>query len=162
MSGAEFRITKVRVPVEIICADGEVLVGFLFTRPQGRLTDTLNDSRRYLPFETVLGEFTALSKDVVVKATPLKQEREIYSGNDPYRILGLHENATFEEVRVKRLQLCGNHNPDKIRGLGLPEEYVELATIHIARVNEAYQRITKDRPHTSPKRLTAEPASASG
>lgn len=137
---ADDKIAKAKLPVEIERADGSQLMGFVFTKPQGRLSDLVNDSRSFLPFESSSGRFCLLSKASLLTITPLNQERETYEGNDPFRILGVTEDINLGDLKKAYFRLCLDHHPDKIKGLGLPDEFIELANIRMARINEAFQR----------------------
>lgn len=148
MSSAEFRIAKKKAPVEIVCSDGAVLYGFLFVSQQGRLSDTLNDSRRYLPFEDASGDVAMLSKELILKTTPLDRAAKpgktpaVASGvTDPYQILGLPDGASLEDASQARDTFRARHGPEKIRAQGLPDENVALSRLHIARIDDAYDRI---------------------
>lgn len=139
----EDKILKNKLPVEIERDDGSLLMGFLFVGQTARLSDLLNDKRVFLPFETSLGKFFALKKESIVTVTPLDQAQESYEGQDAYRILGVTQSMSFVEIKQAYIRLCTEHHPDKIRGLGLADEYVELANLTLSRINEAFQRIAK-------------------
>lgn len=146
MSDPDQRIEKIKLPVEIERSSG-VSTGFVFLMPQSRLSDLMNDSRQFLPFETYSGKFSAVSKATILSVTPLDgaQKERRYEGDDPYRILGVSEDAEMEDIRQAYLRLCAEHHPDRIKGMGLSAEYVELANTHMARVNDAFQRINERR-----------------
>lgn len=143
MSDPDKKIAKQKLPVEIERDDGTLLMGFVFISPQGRLSDLINDSRTFLPFESSSGKFSLLSKSSLLSVAPLNQEREIYEGNDPFQVLGLSEEISLAELKRTYFKLCIDHHPDKVKGLGLPDEFVELANIRMARINEAFQRAFK-------------------
>ena len=50
MHRSENRIDKWEIEVEMTFADGRQSLGYLFVRPAQRLSDMLNDDRRFLPF----------------------------------------------------------------------------------------------------------------
>ena len=56
------KITKQKITVEVELEGGKSLVGSMFLKPQGRLTDMMNDERIFLPFETLEGKFFVLKK----------------------------------------------------------------------------------------------------
>lgn len=143
MSDPEQRISKVKLPVEIEQDDGTVLMGFVFVSPQGRLSDTINDARPFLPFETSTGKFCVFRKSALLSVTPLNQEREVYEGNDPFRLLGVDEDTSIADLKKTYFKLCIDQHPDKLKGMGLTEEFIELANIRMARINEAFQRAVK-------------------
>lgn len=159
---SEDKITKVKLPVEIQREDGAIMTGFLFLGQTARLSDTMNDNRIFLPFETALGRFCTLKKSSIVSVTPLDQQRELYDGNDPYRILGVSENMPYLEIKQTYIRLCTEHHPDKIRGLGLADEYVELANLTLSRINEAFQRITKAQQAAQAEAASGGASSATG
>lgn len=162
MSDPESRVTKVKIPVEIERDDGATLTGFLFSGQTTRLSDLMNDNRKFLPFETPLGKFSTIKKESILSVTPLKQARQVYGGNDPYRILGVSEETSFAEMKEAYLQLTTEHHPDKIRGMGLADEYVELANMKMSRVNEAFQRIAKLRATAAKAEEERESAATNG
>ena len=137
------KITKTRLEVEIRLDDGEVLTGNLFVSPQGRLSDMMNDERRFLPFETGDGTFMMLKKDACRSVTPLATAAPKYEGNNPFRILGVDEGADAEAVKQAYRAACAANHPDRIAGTGLAKDYVDMATARMARINDAYRRILK-------------------
>jgi DnaJ-domain-containing protein 1 len=137
------RIPRAKLQVEIELDDGRCLVGALYITPQGRLSDLLNDKRMFLPFEKSDGTFTALAKSSFRMVTPLTREKGTYAGSDAFRILGLEENALLDDVKHAYRRLCTENHPDRLRGMGLSQDYIELANVRMARINEAYQRLLK-------------------
>jgi DnaJ like chaperone protein len=64
---------------------------------------------------------------------------------DPYTILGIEADADDETVkRTWRALIQANH-PDRAIAGGLPQEFVDLATENLATINDAYDRICKQR-----------------
>lgn len=143
LSDSEKHISKAKIPVEVEREDGTLLMGFMFVSPQSRLSDTINDSREFLPFEDSTGKFVLLCKSSLITVTPLKQDRETYEGNDPFRILEVPEDISVAALKKSYFKLCVEHHPDKLKSLGLPEEFIELANIRMSRINEAFQRAVK-------------------
>jgi hypothetical protein len=137
------RMPRAKLAVEIELDDGRTLAGALYIAPQGRLTDLLNDKRLFLPFEGADGGFAALAKSSIRMARPLARERGAYAGSDPFRVLGLADDAPAEEVKQAYRRLSTENHPDRLRGLGLAEDFVELANARMARINEAYQTLMK-------------------
>jgi DnaJ like chaperone protein len=64
---------------------------------------------------------------------------------DPYTILGVPRSAGNEEVKRVYRKLVREHHPDRLIAQGVPEEFIQVATEKIARINEAYDRIAKER-----------------
>ena len=62
---------------------------------------------------------------------------------DPYTILGVLPGAAMGAVREAYHRLVRESHPDLVIAQGLPPECVALATTRIARINAAYEQITK-------------------
>lgn len=137
------KIPKSAVLAEILLADGSTICGNIFQPNQGRITDVLNDERKFLPVQTSEGNFVALAKSVIQKVSLHTPEPAPYRGNDPWRILGVKEGVSADELKQAYYQLVRAHHPDRIKGMGLSNEYLELATKNLARINEAYAQLLK-------------------
>ena len=131
------------VSVEIHMLDGSTLSGKLWVPVQGRLTDTLNDDRDFIPLESRDGTFIALAKSAIKQIMLPNTEAALYRGNDPYAVLGIQEGASSEEAKKAYHRLCANNHPDRIKGLGLGSDYEELATQNMVRLNTAYAQVLK-------------------
>lgn len=141
--GDHRQIPKSAVRAEIVLADGSILNGSLFTPNLGRITDLLNDDRKFLPVQTLEGEFVAVAKSAIQTVSLRSAEQRAYRGKDPWRILGVEQGISVEELKHAYRQLCGMHHPDRIKGLGLGRDYEELATRNMARINDAYDQVMK-------------------
>jgi DnaJ like chaperone protein len=62
---------------------------------------------------------------------------------DPYKILGVSADASASVVREAYHRLVREAHPDLAIAQGLPPECVALATARIARINAAYEQISK-------------------
>jgi hypothetical protein len=136
---------KFPLAVEIQLTDGTSLFGKLFLSPQGRLSDLLNDERDFLPFERADGSFLAISKSQLRRVSPMAAAEESYKGDDPFKILGIASTSSRDEIKKAYRDLTFVHHPDRIRGLGLSGEYLDIATRHMMRINEAYEQALKGR-----------------
>ena len=74
MFAAEHMRQKIRTEVELTLNDGTTLKGNLFTSPNERLIDTLNDARPFLPFEDADGMLSVLNKTVIMRIRPTDQK----------------------------------------------------------------------------------------
>lgn len=145
------KIPKTKILVEIVLDDGQSVHGTVFTSPQGRLTDVLNDERQFLPVDRADGTFIALAKSAIRYVTPLAAEGTAYEGSNPYQILGVREGVSREDLKKAYHQLSMENHPDRMKGFGLGADYLELATRRMARINEAYARILKSLDGEGPK-----------
>jgi DnaJ-domain-containing protein 1 len=136
-------VQKTAILVEISLADGSVVLGKIFVPHQGRLTDVLNDDRNFLPVEGADGTTFALAKTAIKQVSLPVAEAAAYRGINPYLVLGVKEGISPEELKKAYHQLSLVNHPDRIRGFGLGEEYLELATRNMARINSAYAQILK-------------------
>ena len=64
--------------------------------------------------------------------------------NNPYKVLGVSEGASQEEIRAAYLKLVKKYHPDKYTDSDLKE----LANEKLVEVNEAYEMLTK-KPNSS-------------
>ena len=61
--------------------------------------------------------------------------------NRSYKILGLSKNANLEQVSSQYRKLIKEYHPDKLQGMGLPKEFIELANQKLSAINKAYNEI---------------------
>ena len=66
------------------------------------------------------------------------------SKRDPYEILGLSKDATFNEIKKKYRELVKKYHPDILMGKGADEEIIQEGTKKLQEINEAY-KILKER-----------------
>jgi len=64
---------------------------------------------------------------------------------DPYTILGIPHDAGDDEVKGAWRQLIRENHPDRAMAEGLPQEFVDLANEKLATINDAYDRIARQR-----------------
>ncbi len=136
-------LPKSPILVEVSLTDGSIFHGNIFVHRQARLTDVLNDDRQFLPVQTTDGRYLAIAKSFIKQVTLTASEANAYKGNDPYKILGVEQGVSLEELKRAYHQLCLANHPDRIKGFGLSAEYQELGTRNTARINEAYSRLLK-------------------
>jgi len=122
------KITKHKITVEIELNDGKHMVGYMFPKPQGRLTNMMNDQRIFLPFETMEGKNFVVRKTSCLSVGPITDEADVYEGNNPFQIHGVSDNATLAEIKQRYHTLCAGYHPDRLNSMGLPKEFIDLAT----------------------------------
>jgi DnaJ like chaperone protein len=65
--------------------------------------------------------------------------------SDPYTILGVTRENDDATIKSTYRRLVREHHPDRLVAQGLPEEFISLANEKLATINEAYDRIRKER-----------------
>lgn len=70
---------------------------------------------------------------------------DIYSGENPppHLVLGVPEDASLQDIRMAWRTLAAAHHPDKLIAAGMPEEFVQAATDRLARINHAYDTLSR-------------------
>ena len=70
-----------------------------------------------------------------------KISKDNTSINRSYKILGLSNNASLEQVSNQYKKLIKEYHPDKLQGMGLPKEFIDLANQKLSAINKAYTEI---------------------
>jgi DnaJ like chaperone protein len=73
---------------------------------------------------------------------------ELGTGEDPgepYAILGVDPRATDAEVKAAWIAQARAHHPDRLTAQGLPRAAIDLATARVARINDAWDRVRRQR-----------------
>lgn len=130
--------------VEVELDDGSERILFVFVAPNSRVIDVLNDERAFIPFETSDGAI------VIYKKTAIRRLSELFAAErtatrDPYDIIDVSAKATDRELHDAYRRAIASVHPDHIQAMGLPQEFIELATRRAMAVNDAYDRIRRER-----------------
>ena len=64
---------------------------------------------------------------------------------DPYKILGVARDAVDAEIKARHRRLVREHHPDTLIAQGVPQEFVDVANRKLAAINDAYDRVQKER-----------------
>lgn len=64
---------------------------------------------------------------------------------DPYVVLGVNREMSMAEIKKVYRKLVAENHPDKHIAAGMPEEFIELATEKLSHINDAYDRIEKEK-----------------
>mgnify|MGYP001214778898 CR=1 FL=1 len=75
----------------------------------------------------------------------IKARHVVADGADPYIILGIDRAIDDEALKKHYRRLVRENHPDRHIALGVPPEFVAIATEKLAVINEAYDRIAKER-----------------
>ena len=138
------RKARNKYAVEDELDDGRVQILFIFVSPGARVVDMLNDERDFMPFETSDGSIIIYKKSALRRLSPLFAAERMAS-RDPYDIIDISHKATDQEVHEAYRKAVASVHPDHILALGLPEEFVALATKRAMAINDAYDRIKRER-----------------
>ena len=71
--------------------------------------------------------------------------RHVTVTDDPYLILGVDPGALPDDIKRRYRALVREHHPDRHIAAGVPEEMIEIATARLQKINEAYDRIMRER-----------------
>jgi DnaJ like chaperone protein len=73
------------------------------------------------------------------------ESRYILAADKYYKILGSNRNDSDDQIKSRYRKLVKEYHPDKIASKGLPEEFTTLAEEKFREIQEAYDRIRKER-----------------
>jgi len=136
---------KIKLEVEIVLNSGNRFIGFIFTAPQGRVSDLFNDERHFLPIELSDGRTMMVRKSAIEQAAPLAEGKPATKAQDPYDLLDIPADIDHKGLRQHYVSIIKECHPDRLQSRGLPTPIVEFANRYSARVNDAYQRICRER-----------------
>ena len=63
----------------------------------------------------------------------------VFNQKDPYKVLGISNNASQEQIKSAYKSLAAKYHPDKVSHLG--EEFKDLAEQRFKEIQEAYQKL---------------------
>ncbi len=64
---------------------------------------------------------------------------------DPYTVLGVPHDISDEQLKKRYRALIREHHPDRLIAEGMPQEFVDVANDKLATINDAYDRVEKQR-----------------
>ena len=62
---------------------------------------------------------------------------------DPYAVLGVSREMSFDQIRRSYRVLVAENHPDRLIARGVPEEFLAIANSRLAAINEAYETIER-------------------
>ena len=98
--------------------------------------------------EAELGYLQGVALALGFDQTQWEQLRNAETGSplqDPYAVLGVPRSADDATIRTTWRRLAVENHPDRLIAQGLPEEAVSLANEKLARINQAYDTIRRER-----------------
>ena len=124
----------------------------LFAEQKGVLEDVLDGLFHIAKADNALhpGEHGFLAKVAEIFGfTPADfsriRARHVAIADDHYLILGVDRAATTVEIKARYRALVREYHPDRHIAAGMPEEMIEIATVRLQKVNEAYDQIMRER-----------------
>jgi hypothetical protein len=142
--GSGLKKARNKYAVEVELDDGKVQTLFVFVAPSNRVIDMLNDDRSFIPFETSDGSIIIYKKSAIRRLSELfAAERS--ATRDPYDIIDVSAKASDKEIHDAYRRAIMSVHPDHVQSLGLPQEFLELATKRAMAINEAYDKIKAQR-----------------
>ena len=85
-------------------------------------------------------EFESINNLFISKGSNSTDNLKVY-----FKVLGVKENCSIEEVTKKYRALIKDYHPDRLQGLGLPKDFIQLANKKLSRINEAYNAIKNEK-----------------
>jgi len=89
-----------------------------------------------------VAEIMGVSEEAFARIRAIRTELD---DADPYAVLGVARNAEPDAIKARYRQLARDNHPDKLIAEGLPDEAIEIANQKLARINAAYDEISKER-----------------
>lgn len=83
--------------------------------------------------------------DSILNIHDSKNFKESHSIDKSYKILGVTKNISIEQISTKYKELVREYHPDRLQGMGLPKEFIELANQKLTAINTAYNEIKNDK-----------------
>ena len=72
-----------------------------------------------------------------------KDYKNNFNSTDPFEILGCYKDDDFQTIKKQYFKLVKEFHPDKIKSLGLNEDFVAFATYRTQIINQAFEQIKK-------------------
>lgn len=133
------------VPVEMTLLDGSVLKGKVLVAVGKVLADVLNSSGPFIEFEPYGGDrrFVAKGQMAALKLVGIPKAGNLNARNgadafDPHAILGLSQDASWDDIKQSYHKLAKLYHPDRYASASLPDEVGEYLANMVRRVNAAY------------------------
>jgi DnaJ like chaperone protein len=65
--------------------------------------------------------------------------------SDPYTVLGVKRTDSDETIKAAHRALVREHHPDRLIAQGMPQEFIDVSTERLAKINAAFERIRQER-----------------
>ena len=157
-------LQQAAVPAEVTLDDGRLVKGKFLIATSRSIFEVLNGDGHFLEFETYDGERTLIArstlKSVKIISVPsgsnLKARVRDSDNFDPYTILGVPSDSSWDEIRAAYLKLSKAYHPDRYATADLPAEVRDYLSAMSRRVNASYAAL--EIPMQAAKRAVIEKA----
>jgi DnaJ like chaperone protein len=121
---------------------------------QPQMLETIYDIlHRVAAADNFLNSEEKIMLDSAAKIFNLRPKEETYSYNTSnansadknYSVLGCKRTDSAETIKTKYKKLVKDFHPDVIASKGLPEEFTKFAAEKFSEINQAYEKIRKER-----------------
>ncbi len=150
-------VQKDRLLVELELSSASVVYGWLFAQRSARLSDALNDSRDFIPFEQIDGEVVIIAKPSISKVIEICNVTAILNEPNPYRVLGARPNDDIDTVRKRYHDLLSRCHPDKFASRDPSEQFLEILRTVTQALVENFDKI-RNKSDTAGVTAPEEPA----
>ena len=75
----------------------------------------------------------------------IKEGHLTHGAADPYKVLGLTRESSDRDIKNCYKKLVKDNHPDALIAQGMPEEFIRVANEKLALINDAYDKIEKER-----------------
>lgn len=134
-------VEKQKVLVILHLTSGECLFGFIHAAQSERISDVLNDTRAFLPFEVVDGEHMIHAKTSIMRVYEICNVTRHFHHPDPYVVLNVSRADSWDIIqRAYRQQMALCH-PDRYAHRNPPEAAIELLGKIARRLNEVVDQL---------------------
>lgn len=93
-------------------------------------------------FLSNVADIFGLDEHAFERVTALRASR---AEADPWAILGVSRDMGDDELKAAYRKLVRENHPDSLTAQGMPQEFVQVANERLAAINDAWDRIAKER-----------------
>ncbi|MFN0219819.1 MAG: DnaJ family molecular chaperone [Hyphomicrobium sp.] len=137
------------VPAELTLNSGDIIKGKFVISSSKPIVAVLNGDAQFLEFETYDGERSLIAKAIiaairlvpVAPATSLQARMRDTESFNPYAVLGVTPEASWDEVRHAYVTLSKAYHPDCFAGVALPSEVRDYLSAMARRINAAHEAL---------------------